>query len=167
VLQIAPALYGKQREDLDDADTRNYKTAQRLATVGIVALALLLAAIAFSLRTARREGQVAQQQRGLADCREIAGKAIEAIDTRLDLALLLGVEASLHSSCVEGRGALLSALERHPRFAGFLSGHTDLVTNVAYSHDGRVLAFSSWDKTVRLWDPRTRKALGPTEFRII
>jgi WD40 repeat protein len=162
VLQIAPALYGKQREDLDDADTRNYKTAQRLATVGILALALLLAAIAFSLRTARREGQMAQQQRGVADCREIAGKAIEAIDTRLDLALLLGVEASLHSSCVEGRGALLSALERHPRFAGFLSGHTDRVTNVAYSHDGRVLASSSWDKTMRLWDPRTRKAVGPT-----
>ncbi len=92
---------------------------------------------------------------------ELAGKAVKSIETRLDLALLLGVEASRQSSCVEGRGALLSALERHPRFAGFLSGHTDRVTNLAYSHDGHVLASSSWDETVRLWDPRTRKALSP------
>ena len=162
VLQIAPPLYGKQREDLDDTDTRNYKSARRLASVGIVALALLLMGIAFSLLTAKRQGQMARQQRSLADCRELAGKAIEAIDTRLDLALLLGVEDSQHGSCVEGRGALLSALQRHPRFAGFLAGHTELVGNVAYSHDGRFLAASSWDKTVRLWDPKTRKALAPT-----
>ena len=161
VLQVAPPLYGEKREDLDDADTRNYKSARRLAFIGIMALALLLVGIAFSLRTARHQGQVAQQQRGLADCRELAGKAIETIDTRLDLALLLSVEDSQHSSCVEGRGALLSALERRPRFAGFLSGHTDLVTNVTYSRDGRVLASSSWDKTVRLWDPRTHRVVGP------
>lgn len=162
VLQIAPPLYGMQREDLDDADTRNYKSARRLASIGVVALVVLVAGIFFSLRTARHQGQVAQQQRSLADCRELAGKAIENIDTHLDIALLMGVEDSRHGSCIEGRSALLSALQRHPRFAGFLAGHTDLVTNVAYSHDGRVLAASSWDKTVRLWDLKTRKMLGPT-----
>jgi WD40 repeat protein len=161
VLQIAPPLYGKQREDLDDADTRQSKSAQRLAAVGIIALASLLVGIAFSLRSARHQGQAAQQQRSVADCRELAGKAMDALDTRLDLALLLSVEDSRHSSCIEGRGALLSALEKHPRFAGFLSGHTDRVTRVAYSHDGHVLASSSWDKTVRLWDPQSHRAVGP------
>jgi WD40 repeat protein len=162
VLQVAPPLCGKQREDLDDADTRNYKSARRLAYGVIGALALLLVGIAFSLRTAQHQENVAQQQRSLADCRELAAKAVDTIDSRLDLALLLAVEDSRHASCVEAGSALLSALERHPRFAGFLSAHTDLVTNVTYSHDGRVLASSSWDKTVRLWNPLTRKPLGHT-----
>ncbi|MGN6809927.1 MAG: WD40 repeat domain-containing protein, partial [Thermomicrobiales bacterium] len=32
-----------------------------------------------------------------------------------------------------------------------LAGHTDRVTGVAYSHDGKMIATASFDNTVKLW----------------
>ena len=34
-------------------------------------------------------------------------------------------------------------------------GHTDSVSSVAFSPDGQTLASTSWDGTIRLWDPHT------------
>jgi WD40 repeat protein len=40
-----------------------------------------------------------------------------------------------------------------------LEGHTSSVDSIAFSHDDKLLASASWDKTVRLWDPATGAAL--------
>jgi WD40 repeat protein len=41
-----------------------------------------------------------------------------------------------------------------------LTGHTDQVGAVAFSPDGSLLATGSYDSTVRLWDPVSRKPAG-------
>lgn len=153
VLDVAPPLYGNSREDLDDQDARHYRSARRMAAIAILMLAALAAGITVATRAARHE-------RRLADCRQLAAEATSFLNTRLDVALLLGLESSHNSTCVEGRSALLTALQYRPHLAGFLSGHTGTVTTVAYSPDGRILAASSWDQTVRLWQVDRRRTVG-------
>jgi WD40 repeat protein len=109
---------------------------------------------------ARTQRDEAVRQRDLALSRQAASQALRTVDRRLDVALLLGVEASRMADTFDARNALLSALTQAPFLTSFLPGHRAAVTAVAFSPDGKVLASGDTQGTVIFWDLERGEMLG-------
>ena len=124
------------------------------------AVALVLAATLWQLQR-ERGSRRREQARGL------ASQALSQIDERLDLALLLSLEANrIDVDAPEVRGSLLTGLQYQPRLLSFLHGHEDTVWAVAFrpqrhAEDKTVLASGGFDHRIVLWDVESRQPLGP------
>lgn len=75
--------------------------------------------------------------------------------------LAVGGCESLDSSfqCLTG-GIYLWDTVTHELLAGPLQGHTDWISSLAFSADGKMIASGSFDDTIRLWDAKTYEPLG-------
>jgi WD40 repeat protein len=165
------AAVERERREQEEARQRELAQARALASaqanrakvlrraLAAVTLATVLAVVAAGIATAER--RKADEKARLALSRQLATQSQLLAGSRLDLALLLARQANQMSATPAARSSLLTALEADPRIETVLHGHTDQVDSVAFSRDGTMLATASDDRTIRLWDPRSGRQLGP------
>ena len=152
-----------QRTSQDRARRRRRVLISVTAAVMLVVSALAVFA-GLQWRNASAARSDSEQALAIAESRELAGRARIAAATQPQLALLLAAEAENRASTYESRNAMAQAAvawirEDQPSSTP-LNGHTGGVYGVAFSPDGRTLASSSFDETIRLWDVETAEQIG-------
>jgi WD40 repeat protein len=172
VAQLAAPIHGIAKDELESEDVRLHRRARRLARGAVISLVLVTAiAVLFGLfalradnravregNRATRERDLAVRQATIADSQRLAAQAQNLVASRLDLALLLAVEARKIDDSVATRGALESVLSHVSRVAGFVP--LGVYTDGAVRADGRLLALARPDGTVTLQELPSGRVIG-------
>ncbi len=162
LLVIASVLYVQSTRARQEADAqRSAAVAANTEAVGQQRTAQANAAAAATAEaSAIDQRDNAERQARLAASRQLAAQSLSFADSRLDLALLLGLEANQLSDTFEARSVLLADLLSNPRAVTFLRGHTSEVLGLAFSPTGNLMASASKDNTIILWDMLAHLPLG-------
>jgi WD40 repeat protein len=144
------------REDgrRQDRDRRRLRFLARLLVAALVLLALLVGTGISAVHRAQQKARVAESQR-------LAATANLLQDRQPEQALLLSLQAVGTANTREALTSLASRLSRPWYARTALAGHTGPIWSVAFSRDGKLLATTGNDRTVRLWDMSSAQPLGP------
>jgi WD40 repeat protein len=160
---ILANLYGVSRAEIEQRDRRK-RARNRRITFAVMSgfIGGLLIALIITIRArgeADRQRNFAEQRSKIALSRQLAADAVNQVrDNKLDLGLLLSVEANCVEKTIEAKSSLLAGLNSNPQLATILHNTAGGVRAIAFSPDGTTLAAAS-ATTITLWDVATRRPL--------
>jgi WD40 repeat protein len=151
ILDLAAALLGKPKDELDGEDVRQHRCTKRLATGAAFGLVLLtISSVAASI--------IANQQRKAAVSRELSARSTVGLPFDPATSLALSLKALDVKPTDEARQSLQRALvEAHGRVV--LGGHGGAVRSARFSNDGKLAITGGDDGTARVWDASSGKCL--------
>jgi WD40 repeat protein len=109
--------------------------------------------------TAIAERDIARAQRNEALAGQLVMYAKSYVDTQMDLAVLLSLEANRLSDHAEIRSSLPAVMEANPKLMTYLQGHQETIWDIALSRDGNLLASVDSSGMICFWDVKTGKIL--------
>jgi WD40 repeat protein len=170
VAEIAAPMHGLSKEDLIGDDLRQHRRTRRTARAAVAALVALLLVATVAAVDAVHNAHRAQVNEGRArrarvesDFQRLVAQARDLRRSRVDLALLLAVEARHERDVPETRGAIQAALLEDSRYLGpIVDNRTSTgLSELCVTADGHTAVDGGLDGTWGLVDLRSSAAIGP------
>jgi WD40 repeat protein len=134
-----------------EEERRKQRFATRIAFISLT----ILVVISFFTHAYLREDDAKK----VASSQKLAANAKLYVESRLDLASLLSIEAYQTSPTAEAKAALLAANQANPGLITYLH-HGSIVNSVAFNPRDNTLAAAGSDGTVTVWNTATHQMLG-------
>lgn len=149
----------EEQQQRELAQTRKLAITQRRSIYILasgLAIAIILGVVAFVFfRQAENRRVDAERKTLTAQTGQLASIALSKMETELDLALLLSVEAIKMQEMLLTQNTLYTIWNHNLKLEYFIHGHNSDVTSVSCSSEGR-LATASGERII-LWDLENRK----------
>ena len=161
-----PPLSQTERNFLRASSHAHRRSVRRRQAVIAGLLALTLVAVtaagiaAHNAATAAHNAASARHQHAIALSRQLAAESLNIDGTNRVTARRLAVAAWAVFPTSQAKSAITTLLAEQQQ-QGMLPADPYTVYAVAFRPDGKLLASADADGTVRLWNPVTRRAVGP------
>ncbi|MEO8596290.1 MAG: TIR domain-containing protein [Candidatus Solibacter sp.] len=163
ILTLAARLHGRSKDELDSEEIREHRRF-RIASVGtVVVLNVLALAAAYFFWTARQESARAITNWRESESRRLSMWAINKIENEksVDDAIKIAIMAWQLAPTDEA-GAALERIDRaSSSLARILGQHTEGITVLAFSRDGRLMATIGREGSILLWNTASWTLAGP------
>lgn len=156
-LDAARALSERELTEQRNRADREARGRRRLRFVLAGIVALLVVAVAASA-VAVQQRSAARDAERTAESRRLGARSL--IETDLDRALLLAVQAVRTDRSLTTEGDLLAVLARSPNALGQVRGDGDRLLDVALAAGGTRLVAGDNNGTITQWDPQTLRPIG-------